>query len=49
MKTLKPIQFALLCAAALLNSTAGMFWSNVLLVPSILFWLAGVALREARS
>ncbi|HYR86442.1 MAG TPA: hypothetical protein VE422_20310 [Terriglobia bacterium] len=39
----------MLSAAALVNSTAGMFWSNVLLVPSILLWLAGVALREARS
>ena len=39
----------MLSAAALVNSTAGMFWSNVVLVPSILFWLAGVALREPRS
>jgi len=39
----------MLSAAALVNSTAGMFWSNVVLVPSILLWLAGVALREARS
>jgi len=32
----------LLSAAALMDSTAGMFWSNVVLVPSILLWLAGV-------
>ena len=34
----------MLSAAALMDSANGMFWSNVLLVPSILFWLAGVAL-----
>ena len=34
----------ILSAAALMDSANGMFWSNVLLVPSILFWLAGVAL-----
>jgi len=39
----------MLSAAVLMNSTAGMFWSNVVLVPAILVWLAGVALREARS
>ena len=33
----------LLSAAALVDSTAGMFWSNVVLVPSILWWLAGIA------
>jgi hypothetical protein len=32
-----------LSAAALLDSTSGMFWTNVFLVPSILLWLAGVA------
>jgi hypothetical protein len=29
--------------AAVMNSTEGMFWSNVVLVPSLLLWLAGVA------
>jgi hypothetical protein len=32
-----------LSVAALMNSTEGMFWSNVVLVPSLLLWLAGVA------
>lgn len=32
-----------LSAAALLDSPSGMFWSNVILVPCILFWLAAVA------
>ena len=32
-----------LSAAVLLDSVAGMFWTNVLLVPGILFWLAAVA------
>jgi hypothetical protein len=32
-----------LSVAALMNSIEGMFWSNVLLLPSILLWLAGVA------
>jgi hypothetical protein len=32
-----------LSVAALADSVAGMFWTNVLLVPSILIWLAGVA------
>lgn len=31
-----------LSAAALANSASGMFWTNVLLVPCLLFWLAGV-------
>jgi len=33
-----------LSIAALLNSSAGMFWTNVFLVPAILLWLAAVAL-----
>jgi hypothetical protein len=32
-----------LSAAALLNSADGMFWANVVLVPSLLLWLLGVA------
>lgn len=32
-----------LSAAALLDSTTGMFWTNVFLVPVILLWLAAVA------
>src|SRR5262249_22488993 len=32
-----------LSVAALLDSTAGMFWTNVFLVPAILGWLLGVA------
>src|SRR5262245_21721158 len=32
-----------LTAAALIGSTAGMFWSNVVLIPCIALWLAGVA------
>jgi hypothetical protein len=32
----------LLSAAALADSTPGMFWANVLLVPALLLWLAGV-------
>ena len=32
-----------LSAAALFNSTVGMFWTNVLLLPALLVWLAGVA------
>jgi hypothetical protein len=35
-----------LSAAALLNSVAGMFWTNVLLVPTLLLWLVGVAVRR---
>ena len=31
-----------LSAAALADSAAGMFWTNVLLVPCLLLWLAGV-------
>ncbi|PYS43578.1 MAG: hypothetical protein DMG14_00395 [Acidobacteria bacterium] len=33
-----------LSVAALLDSAAGMFWTNVFLVPSILIWLGGVAI-----
>ena len=33
----------MLSAAALLDSVTGMFWTNVLLVPAILVWLAGIA------
>jgi hypothetical protein len=33
---------AALSIAALLDSAAGMFWTNVLLVPAILLWLAAV-------
>ena len=33
----------MLSVAALMDSTAGMFWTNVLLVPTILLWLGGVA------
>src|SRR5438093_32764 len=36
----------MLSVAALMDSVAGMFWSNVLLVPSLLLWLAGVAVRN---
>ena len=32
-----------LSVAALMDSATGMFWSNALLVPTILFWLAAVA------
>jgi len=32
-----------LSVAALMNSAAGMLWTNVFLVPCILLWLAGVA------
>lgn len=35
-----------LSAAALMGSVDGMFWSNVLLVPSLLLWQSGVS-REA--
>jgi hypothetical protein len=34
-----------LSVAALLDSTAGMFWTNVFLVPAILLWLLGVAVK----
>ena len=37
-----------LSTAALADSAAGMFWTNVVLVPSILLWLAGVAVRKAQ-
>jgi hypothetical protein len=33
-----------LSAAALVDSAGGMFWCNVVLVPAILVWLAGVAI-----
>lgn len=36
----------LLSAAALANSVAGMFWSNVFLVPALLLWLGGVIRKE---
>ncbi len=32
----------MLSAAALMDSASGMFWTNVLLLPCILLWLAGV-------
>ena len=32
----------MLSAAALLNSANGMFWTNVILLPTLLVWLAGV-------
>jgi predicted DCC family thiol-disulfide oxidoreductase YuxK len=32
-----------LSAAALMNSVEGMLWSNAVLIPCIVFWLAGVA------
>lgn len=45
-----------LSGAALMDSASGMFWTNVLLIPSLLLWLAGVAyattdnsLRKASS
>jgi hypothetical protein len=38
-----------LSVAALLDSAAGMFWTNVLLVPTILLWLLAVAISEKRS
>lgn len=39
-----------LSVAALLDSVAGMFWTNVLLVPALLLWLAVVAFTPpARS
>ena len=34
-----------LSAAVLMNSVSGMFWTNVFLVPSILLWLTGIALK----
>jgi hypothetical protein len=37
----------ILSAAALVDWTAGMFWSNVFLVPAIIVWLAGVAYSES--
>jgi hypothetical protein len=36
----------LLSIAVLLDSTAGMFWTNVMLVPSILCWLGLVAIAR---
>ena len=35
-----------LSVAALLDSIAGMFWTNVFLVPAILLWLFGVAIKK---
>jgi hypothetical protein len=37
-----------LSAAAWADSAAGMLWANVVLVPSLLLWLAGVAASAAR-
>ena len=37
-----------LSVAALKDSVAGMFWTNSLLVPGLLLWLAGVALLERK-
>jgi hypothetical protein len=37
-----------LSAAALADSATGMFWTNVVLVPSILLWLAGVAMHQVK-
>jgi hypothetical protein len=39
----------MLSLAALMDSAEGMFWTNVLLVPSLLIWLAGVALRTEQK
>lgn len=39
----------MLSAAVLMDSAAGMFWTNVLLVPAILLWLAGVAISLPKS
>jgi predicted DCC family thiol-disulfide oxidoreductase YuxK len=36
-----------LSAAALIGSTAGMFWSNVVLIPCIVLWLTGVAVAAS--
>ena len=33
---------------SLADSTSGLFWSNVVLVPSLLFWQAGIALASDR-
>lgn len=38
-----------LSLSALLESTTGMFWTNVFLVPAILLWLAAVSLIPPRS
>jgi hypothetical protein len=35
-----------LSVAALLDSAAGMFWTNVFLVPSLMLWLAAVAIID---
>jgi len=37
----------MLSFAALVDSVSGMFWTNVLLVPAILIWLAGVAAKDS--
>ena len=39
----------LLSAATLVNSTSGMFWTNVFLVPCLLLWLAGVSRGPAKQ
>jgi hypothetical protein len=38
-----------LSAAALVESVAGMYWANVALLPSLLVWLAGVALQAGAN
>jgi hypothetical protein len=38
-----------LSVAALADSPGAMFWTNVALVPSLLVWLAGVALHSRRA
>ena len=37
-----------LSGASLVNSVAGMFWANVLLVPCIVLWQVGVAITAAK-
>jgi hypothetical protein len=39
----------MLSVTALMDSAAGMLWTNVVLVPSLLIWLAGVALRTEQK
>jgi hypothetical protein len=38
-----------LSVAALFDSAAGMFWTNVLLVPSLLLWLGGIGVVARRD
>ena len=38
-----------LSVAALLDSVGGMFWTNALLVPALLVWLAGVAKGSSQA